>query len=230
MPQYKHQMIPPPPGTKVDKPIDVGSEGAVKSGAQIVDEREVLGGTPSTTAPAKTKPTPEHHKSKTVDDHLKQADKVAEESGIPKSATVFQKYSKENQGAAKAIAGQELTINGMPGSKTDIGLRKSTLQVLKNKEDLENVAVAMRALDSLAKTQSSGHDSDDYGWIAYFKDNWSAIPAVKSALDKVSPAGQTDLTNSSVHGRTRLRSVPFKVVQASHNKRCTLCCRTSFLC
>jgi hypothetical protein len=197
MPQYKHQMIAPPKGTKVDKPIDVGSEGAVKEGAQLIGEGERGGGEqPLHNVPPKaTKPTPEHHKSKTVEDHLKQADKVAQESGVPHGAIAFQKYSKDNQGAAKAIAGQELTINGMPGSKTDIGLRKSTLNVLRNKEDLQNISVAMRALDSLAKTQSAGHDSSDYGWLAYFKDNWSAIPAVNEALSKVSPAGQTYLTN-----------------------------------
>jgi hypothetical protein len=191
LPQYKHFYVKPPAGSTYSRPVDVGSEGDIKRGAQIVDQ---TGQPIDETKPSK--PTPEQHRAKTADDHSKQADKVAKESGVPHGTILeVDKYSKPNQDAAKAIAGQELTINGMPGSKTDIGLKKSTLKVLENKEDLENIAVAMRALDSLAKTQSAGHDSGDYGWVSYFKDSWSAIPAVNDALSKVSPTGQTYLTN-----------------------------------
>lgn len=209
MPQYKHQFVPPPPGYTTDKPIDVGSE----SGEQVFSGEDIIPKaiapvatdhpnapqsttTPTTTAPTTpAKPPAGTPRAKTLDDHLAQADQVAQESNVPSGIVSFPAYSKENQGAAKAIAGQELTINGMPGSDKDIGLRRSLDKVLNSPQDMENLGVAMQALDSFAKTQSSGVNSEEYGWVPFVKQTWSTIPAVQQAVGKLTPDGREYLTN-----------------------------------
>jgi hypothetical protein len=204
LPQYRHQFVPPPLGYTVDRPVDVGSEG----GGQVVDETGTEIPVPATSGTIDQPNVPQYgvpamsgEKKKssagtptTTSDHVAQ---IAQDSNVPGTlVATFSGYSKANQDKGAAIAAQELTLNGMPGSKTDIGLRRSTLNVLKNKKDVDNLAVAMRQLEDLTKGQATAQGVEDGpGWLSLMKDRWSAIPAVRSAIGELSQDGKAYLTN-----------------------------------
>jgi hypothetical protein len=313
MPQYKHLYIPPPDGFKTDRPIDVGAEGTVKSGAQIVNGEDLQMPTPVTSGVTGPRPstqtaltlatkgypliggkepegllspgiidlnnrkilrnadgsistelsfsreingqevlvpqvvdgkklsqdeawqhylqtgehlgvfdTPEHADAYAKEIHNRQdqtynkpkpsagtpkaaasepapehaitkAEQAAKDMGLPPGSTAYPAYSKDLAARANSIGTQELTINGKPGSDVDIGLRKALDKVFASPQDVENLGVAMKALDNFTKTQATGVGGDNYGWIKYAEDNWNSIPAVQKAQSNLTPAGKAFL-------------------------------------
>ena len=115
----------------------------------------------------------------------------------PTAGASFPRYSKDVQGRYMAIRGQELTLNGIPGSTTDIGLRQATLNAMGNQATAKKIAVAMQALDQHAKTNLANRQEGDYGYVKYLQESWYSIPALQKAFGALNadPAGKVYLDN-----------------------------------
>jgi len=123
-------------------------------------------------------------------------EQAARAAGLPPGSRLFQGYSKPNADKASAIAAQELTLNGKPGSTTDVGLRRATIAALKNPAHMEKIAVAMRQLEDLTKSQAAiaGAGVDGPSWFSMLNDTWNHLPAVERAMAELSPEEKAYLT------------------------------------